>query len=351
MKMLKKLKQCAPHLLISATFSMMIAAGLVIYNGFSETGKTDIRPYPNLLAASPRLQSVRIVSPECSTDLIKKGGENWVLSSGRDYPASKQATLNFFRDVSEWRLIEKRKAGAGIYEKLHLNDPLRPNSSSKHSASGGLGSRVTVTDGRASTVSDFIIGKRVSGYFGGAEKRFYFRYANASDIYIAEAKQHPVFCAGDFLTDDLGLPPFQKVEKIESFQGNQKLFTLEKAGAGKNAFFTPAGLPDHLRLIYPNAANDFVQILTEKIRPLSIYPIPREKLFDAVTSAIVFYTADKQPVRAEFWKEGDFNFMSLIGTDKAFNDQTLYRISDETYKILAQPISPLLTPRAGSTKR
>jgi hypothetical protein len=255
--------------------------------------------------------------------------------------------LAFFRDLSEWKLIEKRKAGAGVYEKLHLNNPIRSGAVAENS-SEGIGSRITITDGRGKIAADFIIGKRVASYPGGAVKRFYFRHTEGSDIYVAEAKRYPNLCAGDFLTADLGLPPFQKVTRIESYKGEKKQFALERVGSDKKgSFFTPVGLPSHLRLIYPNAANDFVQILTEKIRPLSIYRIPKEKPLNAVGSAIMFYTATEAPVRVEFWKEGDFHFMNFMGTDQAFNNQTLYRISEETFNILSQPLAPLLTLRAG----
>lgn len=342
--MMKRIKKGAPYLVIAAFITFVATIVTVYFYAGSASRKEGHRPFSDLIASAPRLQSVRFQTPECLTDIVRTE-DKWLLASADGFPVDESAVAELLRNMSGWEFVEKKQVSPKNFGKLRLADPEKAPASEKFDLEEkkNFGGRVKITDKSGAVIGDFIAGKRVSGYLGGAKKRFYFRYSASKDVYVVEADRYPEFCAGPYLTADLGVPPFKKITAVEvTYAGKQKLkLVRSKKGEGD---FVISGIPKGSEPIYPKVAEDYVRALTLNLRPTAIYDDSSgtKKGVKPNIAALILRSKDKQPVKIEFWRENEYSFMNLRNTDKFYNETKTYRISEKTFKILSQPFTGFL---------
>ncbi len=168
-------------LIVSGAFLFLLILTILIFNkNLYKSEKESLLLYPNFSKSLEKMSKVSIYHEGKKYDLIKKNNI-WTLPNYKFYPADIKKINNFFIQISQLDLVDRKTNNPNNHQSLGLSNNTKENNDNK---------KVEILDSQNNKLYEFIVGIKAKHSIDNRAR--YIRKANENQVWIF-AKQLEIY--------------------------------------------------------------------------------------------------------------------------------------------------------------
>ena len=242
-------------LLGSLTVLVAIGAAVAMVERVAEV-RTEVSSellYPDFDLRAGDVRQIEVIRAEDNEDgtiSIVRTGDGWILQQRDGYPARTDNVRKLLFDIGQLKLIERKTADPGRFDRLQLRDVAQEGSKS---------SRLVITTAEGETLVDLHVGKHRDSLSGG-DPMVYVRRTDEMQSYLAEGALELKGKAPLWLFREVVDVPQASIERARIVTSDGGRTELERVSAdGRD--FRIVDLPEDRRIDSQHSVNNAATVL------------------------------------------------------------------------------------------
>ncbi len=225
-------------LLLGGTAVVVAGAAVLVGPGTPPPPDTGHAPlmFRDLAVKLTDARRIEVRQGDKHVTVTRRDAETWVLPEQDDYPVKGEKVRELLVGLTELRLTEPRTSDPGMLDRLGLEDPARPGSTS---------ALFRVLDGAGKPIAELVVGRRRMRTQGNVPESVYVRRPDESQSWLAEGRL-PLDADPQLWIDrDIANIARERVLKVESNRAGEQPLVLTRGEGpdGRLAVTAPAEVP------------------------------------------------------------------------------------------------------------